>query len=161
MVVSLWDLSDKSIETFYTTWRVGIRKLLNLPRMTHGKYLPEIVNDIPVECQLHRRVIKFVNSFFDSENSVIKCCTKLALNGSRSVVSRNINYVLSKYQLRKDEIEPVPIGVFMSKVRDIVIQKLNTDDQINIENIKCLIDMRDSLRNDFVQDQRDFSLLVI
>ena len=155
----LWDLSDKSIETFYTTWRVGIRKLLNLPRMTHGKYLPEIVNDIPVECQLHRRVIKFVNSLFDSENSVIKCCTKLALNGSRSVVSRNINYVLSKYQLRKDEIEPVPIGVFMSKVRDIVIQKLNTDDQINIENIKCLIDMRDSLRNDFcARSERFFTI---
>ena len=77
-------------------------KSLNLLRMTHGKYLPEFVNDIPVVCQLHTRVIKFVNSLFDSENSVIKCCTKLALNGSRSNCSSNINYVLSKYQLRKD-----------------------------------------------------------
>ena len=133
-----------------------MRKLLNLPRMTHGKYLPEIVNDIPVGCQLHRRVIKFVNSLFDSENPVIKCCTKLALNGSRSIVSRNLNYVLSKYQLRKDEIEPVPIGVFMSKVREIVIEKLNTDDQMNIENIKCLIDMRDSLRNVFSERSERF-----
>ena len=90
-----------------------MRKLLNFPRMTHGKYLPEIVNDILVECQLHRRVIKFVNSLVHSENSVIKCCTKLALNGSRSIVSRNINYVLSKYQLRKDEIEPVYLLVFL------------------------------------------------
>ena len=145
----LWNLSNKSIETFCSTSRVGMRKQLNLPRMTHGKYLPEIVNDIPVECQLHRIVIKSVNSLFDSENSVIKCCTKLALNGSRSNVSRNINYVLRKYQLRKDEIEPVPIGAFMSKVREIVIEKLNTDNKINIENIKCLIDMRDSLCNDF------------
>ena len=87
--------------------------------------------------------------FLMSENSVIKCCTKLALNGSRSIVSRNINYVLSMYQLRKDETEPAPIGVFLSKVREIVIEKLNTDDQVNIENIKCLIDMRDSLCNVF------------
>ena len=133
-----------------------MRKLLNLPRMTHGKYLPEIVNDIPVECQLHRRVIKFVNSLFDSEKSVIKCCTKLVLNGTRSIVGRNINYVLSKYQLRKDKIEPVPIGVFMSKVREIVIEKLNTDDQINIESIKCLIDMRDSLCNVFSERSERF-----
>ena len=133
-----------------------MRKLLNWPRMTHGKYLPEIVNDIPVECQLYRRVIKFVNSLLDSENSVIKCCTKLALNGSRSIVSRNIYCVLTKYQLRKDEIEPVPIGVFMSKVREIVIEKLNTDDQINIENIKCLIQMRDSLCNNFTERSEIF-----
>ena len=44
----------------------------------------------------------------------------------------------------------------MSKVKDIVIQKLNTDDQINIENIKCLIDMRDSLRNDFSERSERF-----
>ena len=83
----------------------------------HNRF--HIVNDIPVECQLHRRVIKFVNSLFDSENSVIKCCTKLVLNGSRSIVSRNINYVLSKYQLRKDEIEPVPIGVLCLKLEKL------------------------------------------
>ena len=47
----------------------------------------------------------------------------------------------------------------MSKVRDIVIQKLNTDDQINIENIKCLIDMRDSLHNDFcARSERFFTI---
>ena len=42
----------------------------------------------------------------------------------------------------------------MSKVREIVTKKLNTDDQRNIKNIKCLIDMREY--NDFSKRSERF-----
>ena len=95
----LWNLSSKCINRLYTIWRKCMRQLLGVPYRTHSKFLHRVVNDIPVECQVHKRFLKFFESVLDSCNPVVKFCGQLALSGSNSSVSKNINYIWSIYNI--------------------------------------------------------------
>ena len=95
----LWVLASNSIIKVYTTWRKGVRLLLGLPYKTRSKFLHGVVNDIPVECQVHKRFLKFIVSVLKSENQIVKLCRQLALSGRRSAICNNINYIWSKYNV--------------------------------------------------------------
>ena len=87
-------MSGKYIEKFFVTWRKCIRRLLLLPYQTHSRYLPCIVNDLPVEIQIHIRSLKLFSSFLNSENNMLQICSRLVINGSNSVMCENLNQML-------------------------------------------------------------------
>ena len=89
----LWDQEGKHIQRFYVAWRKGLRKLLGLPYNTHCNLLNLICDDIPVDCQLDNRLLKFMSSCSLSENIVDKLCYKLACNGSQSTMCNNISFL--------------------------------------------------------------------
>ena len=95
----LWNISGKYIERFYVTWRKCIRRLLKLPYKTHSSYLPCIVDDLPVEIQIHKRFLTFFHTSITSKNNVLRTCSQLALNGSNSTACKNLNYIWFKYKL--------------------------------------------------------------
>jgi len=97
----LWDYSSSDCNRFYTAWRKSIRLLLGLPNTTHCQLLHHIVNDIPVECQVHRRFFKFVYTAVNSNNAYTRLCAKLALMGSNSAVSKSLTYLCSTYNIDK------------------------------------------------------------
>ena len=74
-------------------------KLLGLPYNTHCNLLNLICDDIPVDCQLDNRLLKFMSScsLRRSENIVVKLCYKLACNGSQSTTCNNISFLCAKY----------------------------------------------------------------
>ena len=88
-----WDYSCKSVESFFVTWQKCIRRLLSLPYNTHCNLLPLISNDLPVECQLYKRVFKFDVSLFKSNNMYNKLSLNLVLSDSRSKMCKSVNYV--------------------------------------------------------------------
>ena len=90
-----WDLSLTAITSFFISWRKSIRRLLKLPRQTHCALLHLICDDIHVSYHMYSRCITFFKSVFNSDNSIVKYCAKLAMSGSRSVMSNNLS-VLSK-----------------------------------------------------------------
>lgn len=123
----LWDFSDKYVSTFYTAWRKSIRTLFVLPYNIHSIYLPLLCEDMPVEVQLHNRLIKFVNKLNDHNNEILNLCLTLALNGSNSAFSNSISYVAYKYKLNRSAISYVEfcnsaIKCIDSKYSDKVLQ---------------------------------------
>ena len=90
---ALCDFSCKSI--FFNSWRIALRMALDLDRDGDGTYLPVLVDGIPVEEQLHKRFIKFMNSLQKLDNN-LTACVALAFNGSRSNVSRSFNHIKKK-----------------------------------------------------------------
>ena len=87
----LWHLEGKHIQRFYVALRKGL--LYN----THCNVLNLICDDIPVDCQLDNRLLKFMSSCSLSENIVVKLCYKLACNGSQSTMCNNISFLCAKY----------------------------------------------------------------
>ena len=53
----LWDMSAKSINKFYITWRKCLRQLYQLPYRTHNNLLHLISKDQPIDVQLHLRIM--------------------------------------------------------------------------------------------------------
>ena len=56
-----------------------------------------ICNDYPIDDQVYCRTFNFIRSAAKSENELIRICANMAINGSRSVMSNNIN-ILCEYQ---------------------------------------------------------------
>ena len=120
---------------FFTAWRIAIRRILDLNRQSHGAYLPMLVNGIPVEGQLHKGFIKFMNNLHKSENSVTKLCLKL--------VSRSFNFINKKSGLCGDLDNILSVVNFLRHVNRTSTQEFDNEDWLNIDNCKCILEMRD------------------
>ena len=92
----LWGLEDSKIEQFYVAWRKSIRKIFKLPSRSHCKLLPIITNCIPIYEQRLCRLYKFAVEVINSNNIINRLLMYVALNGSKSSVSRSLLY-LSEY----------------------------------------------------------------
>lgn len=93
----LWDFSSKHIEMFYVAWRKMLRRIFNLPSRTHCSLLSFIAQDIPVDIQLHRRLLNFFFQFCNSHNRLVNLCSQLVMNGSRSHLCNSLNLIKWKY----------------------------------------------------------------
>ena len=142
---SLWDFADPSTETFYVAWRKCIRRLLGVPNTTHCRLLPLILGDLPVQQQLHCRFTKFFSSCLRSDNSLIRLCSTLALNGSQSSVGNSITYLCETYDLIRDawpqrlKIQPEARDTTSAAIRDfIALRDASHDEDITfIMKVLC------------------------
>jgi hypothetical protein len=108
-------LGLESLDSIYSTWRVCLRKLFNLPPRTHSRFLPLICNDIPFMHQMTRRIIKFAKRIILHSNAFVNACATFCFNGSNSHMSSNISYLSESFNttrvqfchsLSADEISP-------------------------------------------------------
>ena len=134
-----WDLSSEKVTSFYTLWRKCLRKLLDLPYTTHSRYIPLIVNDVPVETQLFRRVNNFMCNMSASTNLCVKLCTKLVINGSCSNISKTLNHIIYHTNVSMKVICNTKCQLLKAE-RDH--NTINEEDLKHVGNIKDLLSMR-------------------
>ena len=96
----MFDYSRDSIEDLFIAWRKCVSNQLGLPYRTHCALIPGIIDDPNISNQLHKRELKFVISCFKS-NNLCKYMMSRAIDGSGSVMCRNINYIYNKYNIDK------------------------------------------------------------
>ena len=100
----LWDVSHRYTNNFFVSWRKAIRRMFKLPYRTHSCLLHLIINDLPVDGQIHLRIIKFFNCMYKNKNNVMSLCGRLAANGSGSPVSNSLNFVCYMYKIGKSDL---------------------------------------------------------
>ena len=99
-VSQLW---DTEFNKFCVSWRKAIRKLFDLPYITHCDLLPYICDNCPPNEQLYFRVISLCKSLANTENNIRRICYAHAFNGSGSAVSNTISVISSRWaEPRKD-----------------------------------------------------------
>ena len=149
-----WDLSSEKVTSFYTLWHKCLRKLLDLPYTTHSRYIPLIVNDVPVETQLFRRVNNFMCNMSASTNLCVKLCTKLVLNGSCSNISKTLNHIIYHTNVSMKVMYNTNCQL-LKAVRDH--NTSNEEDLKHVGNIKDLLSMR-VFKNGFTAGEIDAML---
>ena len=97
--ILLCGLSSKHVKSLYTAGRKAARRLCRIPYMTHCDLLHLIVNDLPYHLQMHRIFITFFISICRNRSQLISLCTRMCLNGSHSIVSKSLQYILLNYNI--------------------------------------------------------------
>ena len=138
----LWDFSGQDVNKFYVTWRKCIRRLLNVPYNTHCKLLYPVVSDIPVEMQLHKRFVNFAREVMLSNNSLIKLCFRLAINGSCSSFCNSYIFIKYTYNMKWNLCD-------VNDKFNHTSLKLSTDDLVTVNTIKELLCLRDEGNHPF------------
>jgi hypothetical protein len=139
----LWDFSSHHCNSFFTAWRKAIRRLLMISPRSHSNLLHLIVNDLPIEIQLHKRFIKFFYSILHSENPCTRICAHLALNNSNSLTGKSLNFICNLYRFDKK--------FFATRTVSKLFKHLMPNDAepqiVKAVFISELINFRDSLDN--------------
>jgi hypothetical protein len=107
-----------------------------------------VCQDFPIESQLHARFLKFFFKAYNSANSCVSLCSKLALHGSRSNVCHSLNFICKRYSVDKfaafqhdcpniDEVtyEDEKLAV-AGAIRDFVL----LNEHANDENVTAIIE---------------------
>ena len=93
-----WQLTDPSVTDFYTMWNKCVRRLLNIPRTTHRRYLPHLAEmKKPVDriCAMFMNMLK---KMLKSENEFINFIAKHSLRSSNSIIAKNTDYIYRLYK---------------------------------------------------------------
>ena len=146
----LWDYSAVYIEKLFLCWRKCIRRLLSVPYNTHSVLLPIICSDLPIECQLHKRVIKFFICLAKSKNIYNNLALQLIVKGSKSRMSTSLNFICYKYGICKYDLSHVQLGQLTDVMKDLF------STEVDIDTLVCADVIIDMLS---VIDQNKFDIL--
>ena len=96
----LWELHDKGFNGFCVTWNKGVRRVLNVPSMTHTALLGPLINTCHISVILVKRFCKFIDTMLASDNEIIRLIIRRALLSAQSPIGRNIAILRSVHSIR-------------------------------------------------------------
>ena len=138
------------IEKLFVCWRKCIRRLLSVPYNTHSVLLPIICSDLPIECQLHKRVIKFFICLAKSNNIYNNLALQLIVEGSKSHTSNSLNYICYKYGICKYDLSNVQLSQLTYVMKHLFSTNVDVDTLVYAD---VIIDMLSFI------DQNKFNIL--
>ena len=80
----LWRLEGNTIKQFFTTWRKCVRKVWEVPRMTHCRILNHLCQGPCIEAQILCRYLAFCCNAINSENQYVQMCSSLCIFSNTS-----------------------------------------------------------------------------
>ena len=124
----LWNFNDYSI--ICTAWRKALRKIWNVPHMTHCKIVALLSNSKPLELSLRQRFCKFAKQIFMKGSQVVQSIANIACNNPLSVFGANCSELRCKYDTN-----------FNVCHRMIEYEWFNSVDEETISNVLVLKEM--------------------
>lgn len=102
---SLWNLYGNACSQLYVTWNIAIRRLYDLPRMAHTRFLTHITGIPHINHSLKCRFVKFVHKAITSCNSKVSFLANMCLSNTQSITGNNMSNILLEYGLNLNVIE--------------------------------------------------------
>ncbi len=102
---SLWDLYDNDSKKLYITWNIAVRRLYDLPRTAHTRFLTHIVGVTHINLNLKCRFAKFLYKAINSHNERITFLAKLCMYNTMSITGSNVSnlHMLCEFNVHHGE----------------------------------------------------------
>ena len=111
MLTAPWDVSHRYTNNFFVSWRKAIRRMFKLPYRTHSCLLQLIINDLPVDGQIHLRIIKFFNCMYKNKNIVMSLCGRLP-----HLSPQCVKQVVCSHYRAKDTLANIQKAIFINNI---------------------------------------------
>ena len=96
---NLWDLYGKDIDALYTTWNIGIRKLMSLPTTTHRRFLDYLSGLCHVRHTLKVRFMRYIHTLSNINNIKIKTLLHNCMTDAESPTCHIVRRIIKEYGL--------------------------------------------------------------
>ena len=134
-----WQLSDPSVTDFYTMWNKCVRRLLNIPRTTHRRFLPHLAEMKKPVDRICTMFINMLKKMLKSENEFINFIARRSLRSSNSIIAMNTEYILSLY--RSSDIHSATMNSNLCSDEDLsVVQAIKDILDGNLLNVIDKVD---------------------
>ena len=116
---NILDISSGQMNKLCIAWRKSIKYLMNLDMRTHTVLLPHIIGSPSAEQIIHSRIISFMKLGFEHESEVIAFFFKHCIYFFNSYMCRNLNLILSKYDLTMSKFLETPANTINKRIKQI------------------------------------------
>ena len=100
----VWSFDDKSIREYVVAWNRSVRRMFNLPAMTHTRFLPHILENPGVLDQIYCRFVRMCNSMLMSKNRRLKHLYNVCMSTPRSIIRRNLRQIEMRLNVPCDTV---------------------------------------------------------
>jgi len=96
----------KIIQSIYTAWRQGIRRIWHLPNTTHSALIPDLNYTLPLLDMFNMHIVNFVYKCLQSESSLVYGITRRGIICGQmdSIIGRNVINCSLCYKISLDNI---------------------------------------------------------
>jgi hypothetical protein len=101
-------LFSQTVRDYNAMWNRCIRRVLNLPTTTHCKFLPQLTGIVYPQDQICRTFLKMIRTMNSSDNSIVKFFVARSLIDKRTVISSNLQYIETNYDVNIDSSLTMP-----------------------------------------------------
>ena len=95
----LWDLFSSEIETFYKTLNISVRRMFELPNITHTSLIEPISEEKHMKTMISSRFVSFITSIQHSAKHCIRNMFKVTQYNCLSVTGRTLRKLMFLCQL--------------------------------------------------------------
>jgi hypothetical protein len=101
----LWDLSHSHMERICSSWRMGVRRSLGLPNLTHSALLHIFSGTLPIFDELIKRTALFIQKCLSSDSESVRTIARMSVFHLRmsSPIGRNAFLCCARYGLALDK----------------------------------------------------------
>lgn len=121
----IWELESKCCFPMFTAWNKAIRRIWNLPNITHCNLLPYLSNSMNVRDQLICRFVKMFLVMYNSENPIMSYMAKRATVSSSGFIGRNLIYVKDLLNVNVAELSSINIKTLLAESYKSASEKCN------------------------------------
>ena len=88
-----WNFCDPNIKQFETMWNRCVRRILDLPLLTHRILLPGLIGKLSAVEQIYCRFVKLYNGMLKSDNKRIVYIAKMSNTYRHSIIAENLSLI--------------------------------------------------------------------
>jgi hypothetical protein len=102
----LWDQSNLGIESISAAWRKGLRRIWQVPCITHSALIPGLCETLPLVDLFYKRMLNFVYRCLKSESLLVGFIVRHGMSSGEmdSLVGRNVLNCSLRYNTSIDRI---------------------------------------------------------
>jgi hypothetical protein len=102
----LWNLLCPTIDDYYVTWRIALRRVWRIPQNSHRRLIPLLANCLPLSYVICQRFIRFVLSCLNSDSRLVSSVVRHGLFYARmsSIIGKNIHYCANVFGFSTDNL---------------------------------------------------------
>ena len=111
----LWDITHSDYEWACSTWRLGVRRVWDLPNRTHCALIHVISGRLPLNDEVIKRMLSFTRNCLTSDNELVNFVARYAVWYGRmmSPLGRNTFHCCRRYGAAMDALWSVtPACIF-------------------------------------------------
>ena len=137
-------LEDQQINRLHVSWRNAVRRIWQIPRRSHNRFLPHISSSLPLEIMLHTRFMKFFINGFNSKNELVSFLCKHSIK-CMSRMGRNLRYVCQLYNVNCDNVGYTKCSTIKHDIIKVWKENSDIEDFRISKQIVELCDIRDGI----------------
>ena len=93
----LWKFNTKEFDKLCIYWNKAVRRLFNLPLLTHTWILGPLLNQLHIRDQMYIRSVKFLDQMYKCNNVIVNVCMKNAITNSNSPLGYKFAFFINAF----------------------------------------------------------------